>query len=129
MAALRILSLFHVSGRTFEDQCNALIDEAIELAKDGITVKEAGQLVMSFIQIAVGLAVNGLSVDGLQKHTIVQSKVGVLIQSLLPYVALPWWASWIPGVMSFILPIVAQVTSGLTEAAYQKHKAASPEQK
>jgi hypothetical protein len=95
-----------------------LIRSAVEKAKDGLTLAEAGQLFVAFIQIAMQAAAE-FRVPGAAKKDLVMASVAELFDALSPYIPLPWFLLPFRAiVVSKLRAIVLSLTSGIVEAIY-----------
>jgi hypothetical protein len=110
----------------FRRQLRALIDAAREKAKDGLTWAEAGQLFVSFLQVAVESAA-GLSLPGATKKEFVLAAVAELYDAVAPFVPLPWFLAPVRGILTKrFRDVVLRLADGAVEAVYFWWKNRSP---
>lgn len=107
---------------TFTDQIRAFIAEARELAADGLTLAELGQLFIALITLAVEAA-QKLRADGKEKKSWVLSAVAQLYDAIAPHVPLPWFLQVLrPVLRPHLRAAVLAIADGVIESVYARVK-------
>lgn len=111
----------------FDVQVRALFEDAKAKAADGLTLAEAGQIFSALLLLAVNSAF-GMDETGERKKAWVLQWVGVLFDTLLPSIPLPWYLAWlkIPGVSGSLRALFLSWYSGQVETAVQWIKQTGP---
>lgn len=76
---------------SFQKQVEAFVAKARMLADGGLSLSEAGQLLLTFIELLVGAAEDLRDASGEEKKVAVESAVHYLLDIITPAVPLPWY--------------------------------------
>lgn len=111
---------------TFQQQIQAFVARARELAADGLTWSEFVQLAIALLQLAVAGAMH-LANSGADKKALVLSALGYLFDAVAPKLVLPFPLSLVDGwVRPWIQPrlraLVLSLADGAIEAIYSRLK-------
>lgn len=114
------LSQMVPTGMSYKEQVSAWLIRARELASDGLTVAEIGELFVEFLQLCVEAAAQ-LANPGVEKKQLVLDAVGMFVDIVGPLLLTKlWlgWASWLllPSLKSFVL----SMADGAIEAIYRR---------
>lgn len=122
-----ILTSVKTTDGTFREQVEQFVAEARELAADGLTLAEIGQLFSALIALAVSAAMK-LSNAGPDKKQLVLQAVGYLFDALVEFFPLPDWVPFKAWVRARLAPVLKEIVlllaDGAIEAVYAHLKAA-----
>lgn len=105
----------------FEQSLKAFLADAQAKFKDGLSLAEAGQLLLSFLSLAVELA-NSLKNPGPEKKAIVLQWVGIAFDTLAPLVPVPLWYRVVqPFLRPHVRTLILALADGMIEYVY-RHK-------
>jgi hypothetical protein len=126
--SLRVIVAEAQEKPTFQQQIQAFVARARELAADGLTWAEFMQLALALVQLAVAAAMQ-LANSGADKKALVLSAVGYLFDAVAPKLGLPFPLSLLDGwVRPWIQPrlraLVLSLADGAIEAVYSRLKPA-----
>lgn len=95
---------------TLPDEIKKFLDSAKSLSAGGLTVAEFGELLISLLRLAVGIA-DTFPAEGEKKKEWVLALVGILFDSvadrMVPIYLLPFWAMFRSGIRSLLLHLAS----------------------
>lgn len=106
----------------FRAQIQAFVQQAQQLAADGLTLAEIGQLFVALITLAVEGA-TALSNSGVEKKAFVLEAVSYLYDAIAPMFPLPWFLQPFRRMLKEpVRQIVLAIADGIVEAIYSSVK-------
>lgn len=123
----RIAELFGSAGQAgdLQQQVQAFVAEARQIAAGGLTLAEAGQLFTTLITLAVAGAAS-LANPGADKKAMVLAAVGFLYDNIAPAIPLPFFVQPFRGLLRpHVKALVLAIADGVIEAVYARQKLAA----